>query len=65
MIPKRNPIVVAGKYVNIHRREEDGLMYPAIKRPKYTKRFGLPQHLRAAAEEMNALAGLVKKDDVR
>lgn len=56
---KRNPCVMEGEFINVHRRD-DGTLYPTFNRPAYTEKFTFRDFCRKAAEELLAVAGLVK-----
>lgn len=60
-VVKRNPIVLPGKYVNVHRKA-DGTLYPTFNRPTYTEKFTFHDFCRKAAEELLAVAGFVGKE---
>lgn len=57
---KRNPIVYSGLRVNVHRKD-DGTLYPTFNRPVYTEKFTFRDFCCEAAEELLAVASLVKK----
>ena len=57
---KRNPCIMQGKYINVHRKD-DGTLYPTFCRPTYTPELTFGDFCRKAAEELLTVAGFVGK----
>lgn len=57
---RRNPIIFKGMRINVH-RSADGTLYPTFNRPYYTECFTFSDFCRKAAEELMAVAGLIKE----
>lgn len=62
-IVRRHPIVYGGLRVNVHRRD-DGMLYPTFNRPAYTAKFTFRDFCCEAAQELLAVASLVKNEAI-
>lgn len=52
---KRNPCIMPGTYINVHRKD-DGTLYPTFNRPAYTETFTFQDFCREAAMELLMVA---------
>lgn len=59
VVTTRNPHVYVGKFINVT-KNEDGMLYPTLNRPRYTESFTFQDLCREAAEEFLMVAGLVE-----
>lgn len=58
---KRNPCIMPGTYINVHRKD-DGTLYPTFNRPAYTETFTFRDFCREAAYELMMVAGSYGKN---
>lgn len=61
---KRNPCVLYGTYINVHRNDA-GELYPTFNHPRYTKKFTFRHFCIKAAEELLSVASLIEEGDDR